>query len=237
MLSFSGLNDKADQAGFIVVYPNGTGRLERALTWNAGNCCGYGMRHKVDDVGFLRTLIDRLQEANAIDPRRIFVTGMSNGAMMTYLLASQAADAIAAIAPVGGPMGTSTCAPSRPIPIIHFHGTDDEFAPFQGGRGTRSLSQAEFLPVTQTISTWVTANGCDRIPSIEEERETAPDGTRIIRKTYGNGRNGSEIVLYEIEGGGHTWPGSEPFWDLLGRSTMHISANDLMWDFFQRHPL
>jgi polyhydroxybutyrate depolymerase len=102
MVRFCGLNEKADKEGFLAVYPSGTGRFERMLTWNAGNCCGYAMQNKVDDVAFTRALLDDLAEVANVDPKRVYATGMSNGAIMCYRLASQLSDRIAAIAPVAG---------------------------------------------------------------------------------------------------------------------------------------
>lgn len=143
MVRFSGLNKKSDEAGFIVVYPSGTGRLERVLTFNGGNCCGYAMNNKVDDVEFTRQLLDDLAKSANIDAKRVFATGMSNGGIMAYLLASELSDRIAAIAPVAGPMGTETCNPKRPVAVIHFHGTADENAPFKGGKG-KGISGTDF---------------------------------------------------------------------------------------------
>ena len=135
MIKFCGLNETADKHGFIVVYPSGTGRLEKLLTFNGGNCCGYAMTNRVDDVACTRALLDDLAKVVNVDPKRVYATGMSNGAIMSYRLASELSDRIAAIAPVGGPMGTETCSPKRPVSVIHFHGKDDEFAPFKGGKG------------------------------------------------------------------------------------------------------
>ena len=115
MVTFGGLNEKADQAGFIVVYPEGTGRLERMRTFNAGNCCGHAASQQIDDVAFTRQILDDLEDIANVDRRRIFATGMSNGAMMAYRLASELSDRIAAIAPVGGPMGTKDCHPGRAV--------------------------------------------------------------------------------------------------------------------------
>jgi len=237
MVVFSGLNRKADDAGFIVVYPNGTGQLEKVLTFNGGNCCGYAMNNKVDDVGFTRKVLDDLAASVNVDPQRVFATGMSNGGIMAYLVASELSDRIAAIAPVGGPMGTESCKPMRPVPVIHFHGSNDEFAPFQGGVGTKSVSRTNFYSVEHSIQAWVKANGCEKEPVITKFPDTARDGTAITRKTYGSGKDGSEVVLVVIEGGGHTWPGQEPRLKLLGKSTKNISANDVMWEFFQKHPM
>jgi len=237
MVRFCGLNEKADEAGFIVVYPNGTGRLEKALTWNAGNCCGYAMTNKVDDVGFTRVLLDDLGGMVTIDPGRVYATGMSNGAIMVYRLASELSDRIAAIAPVSGPMGTETCNPKRPISVIHFHGTDDLNAPFRGGKGTRSLTQTDFYPVEHSIHAWVKVNGCPEEPVTVKEPGKVEDGTTIIRQTHGPGKEGVEVVLITIEGGGHTWPGKESRLTTLGKSTKNISANDVMWEFFKKHPM
>jgi polyhydroxybutyrate depolymerase len=236
MVEFSGLNEKAEQEGFVVVYPNGTGRLERILTFNAGNCCGYALQQKVDDVAFTRALLDDLARVVNVDAARIYATGMSNGAMICYLLASELSDRIAAIAPVGAPMGTETCHPQRPVPVMHFHGTDDSYAPFQGGKG-KGLSGTDFYSVEHTILAWVKANGCQQQPTVVKLPTRVEDGTTVEVKTYGGGKQGSEVVLVVIHGGGHTWPGREPRARFLGKSTQNVSANDLMWEFFQKHAL
>lgn len=236
MVRFCGLDEKADDAGFLVVYPSGSGRTEQLLTWNAGNCCGYAQHEKIDDVVFARQLLDDLAKVARIDADRVFATGMSNGGMMAYFLASELSDRIAAVAPVGGPMGTEECHPKRAVPVIHFHGTDDKFAPFQGGRGERSLSQTNFLSVEHSIGCWIKANGCHEKPAVVDLPIEIEDGTKVTRKTWGGGRNGAEVVLVEIAGAGHTWPGRRPPLLYLGKSTKNISANDVIWDFFQRHP-
>jgi polyhydroxybutyrate depolymerase len=236
MVQFCGLNDKADQEGFIVVYPYGTGRLEKVLTFNAGNCCGYAMEQKVDDVAFIRALLDDLGKVAKVDPKRVYATGMSNGAMISYLLASELSDRIAAIAPVAAPMGTEKCNPKRPVPVIHFHGTDDQNAPFKGGKG-KGVSGTDFYSVDHSIRAWVKANGCKEEPTTAKLPKKVDDGTAVEIKTYGGGMDGSEVVLVIIEGGGHTWPGREPKVKLLGKSTQNVSANDLMWEFFQKHPM
>ncbi len=236
MRYFCGLNEKADAEGFIVVYPNGTGRTEQLLTWNGGNCCGYAMHERVDDVDFVRKLLDDLEKEVNVDADRIYATGMSNGALMTYRLAAELSDRIAAIAPVAGPMGTGECHPQRAVPVLHFHGTEDKFAPFQGGRGERSLSQTEFYSVEHSINCWLKANGCQTEPVVAVEEVKVEDGTNVTRKTWGGGRNGSEVVLVEIRGAGHTWPGRQPSLLYLGKSTKNIAANDEMWEFFRKHP-
>jgi polyhydroxybutyrate depolymerase len=237
MIRFSGLSKKADEAGFVAVYPNGSGRLPRALTFNGGNCCGHALRHGVDDVKFVGELLDELATVLPVDERRIFATGMSNGAMLCYLLASQMAGRIAAIAPVAGPMGTPSCSPSRPVPVIHFHGTADEFAPYNGGRGRRSRTGVRFYGVDHTVSTWVKANDANNRPTVTQLPLKYVDGTRVTRTHYGAGHGSAEVVLYTIHEEGHTWPGRETPLKFLGKATLNISANDLMWTFFQRHPM
>jgi polyhydroxybutyrate depolymerase len=237
MSRFCGLNETADKQGFVAAYPGGTGRLKAALTWNGGNCCGYAMQQEVDDVAFTRALLDDLEKAVNVDPKRVYATGMSNGAIMTYRLASELSDRIAAVAPVAGPMGAETCSPKRPVSVIHFHGTDDQFAPFKGGKGEKGLSQTDFYSVEHSVRAWVKANRCKGEPTTEELPDRARDGTTATIKTYGGGKEGAEVVLVVIEGGGHTWPGREPPLKVLGKATRNVSASDLMWAFFERHPM
>jgi polyhydroxybutyrate depolymerase len=154
-------------------------------------------------------------------------------------LASELSDRIAAIAPVGGPLMLEAPHNKRPVPVMHFHGTADAFAPFQGGFGKGFLGRngiTKFRSVDHTIQNWVKANGCNTEPEIMPLPDNAADGINVTRKTWGGGKADSEVVLIEIEDGGHTWPGKKPIVSLLGESTMDISANDLMWEFFQKHP-
>lgn len=236
MTEFCGLAEKADEAGFVVVLPNGTGRADGMHTWNAGHCCGHAERNQEDDVGFVNSLLDELGQLVNVDPHRVYAAGMSNGGMMSYRLADEVADRFAAICSVGGPMGSETCRPARPVPVIHFHGTDDLFAPYGGGYGERSISRIDFFSVQHTIDNWVRANGCNPDPSVTRLEPVIDDGTFVERRVYGSGNEGAEVVLYMIAGAGHTWPGRQPSLKFLGRSTKNLNANDLIWDFFQRHP-
>jgi len=232
--------DKAsDKYGFIVVYPEGTNSGRKLVnpsgyTWNAGTCCGWAMKNGIDDVGFIGAVLDDLEKRFNIDKKRIFATGMSNGAMMSYRLACELSSRIVAIAPVAGPMGMTECSPSRPVSVIHFHGTDDEFAPYKGGRGPKSFSKTDFASVDETISFWLEKNG---LKGTKPKTTNAGDA---IGYSYGPSENGAEVELWVINGGGHTWPGGK-FWILgesfSGKITQDISANDLMWAFFQRHRL
>ena len=234
MVRFCSLNETADSGGFLAVYPSGTGRNPNWLTWNAGNCCGDAMRQDVDDVGFIRALLDDLAGVAEIDLNRVYATGMSNGGMMAYRLASELSDRIAAIASVSGPVATDTCRPTRPVSILHFHGTADEFTPYAGGRGPKSLKQTEFRSVDSSVRCWVEANGCPP-RAAESLISESGDALTIERRCWSPGEEGSEVVLYTIHGGGHTWPGRIPLAAYLGPAATAISANDLIWEFFQRH--
>jgi polyhydroxybutyrate depolymerase len=229
MTAFCGLNTKADEAGFIAVYPSGTG-LGIFLVWNAG---GFASKDSVDDVAFIRALLDDLTGVVKVDPKRVYATGISNGGMMCYRLAAELSDRIAAVAPVAGTMAIEKASPKRPVPIMHFHGTADTLVPFNSpGKAPMKLKSVE-----DSIQTWVKIDGCDEKPETVSLPDTAKDGTAIERKTYGHGTDGAEVVLYVIKGGGHTWPGQEPPVGFIGKSTKNITANDLLWDFFQKHPM
>jgi polyhydroxybutyrate depolymerase len=232
----SGLSDKADAASFVAVYPDGTGQREKLLAWNAGNCCGYARDEMVDDVGFVRAVLDDLATVVPVDSDRVFATGLSNGAMLSYRLAAEMADRIAAIAPVAGPMALDACRPSRPVSVIHLHGTEDQFTPLEGGVGRRSVSRTQHASVATTIQAWVAADGCPPEPIVAQLPPVRDDGTQIVRYRYGPGREGSEVELYIIHGGGHTWPARKGNTFLFGKSTENLIANDVIWDFFQRHP-
>ncbi len=232
MARFCGLNAKADQSGFVVVYANGTGSTPLFLYWDAGGVRGRAS----DDVGYTAKLLDDLATVVHVDPKRVFATGMSNGAMMCYRLAAELSNRIAAIAPVAGTMAIDHCHPSRPVPVLHFHGTKDGLVLFDGP-DERIPKNLKFLSVDETIRTWARVNGCPETPVFAELENRANDGMRVRRASYGPGKDGAEVVLYTIEGGGHTWPGRDPRVRFLGKSTRSISANDLIWDFFLKHPM
>jgi len=176
-----------------------------------------------------------LQIEYRVDLNRIYVTGRSKGAMMAYRLASELADQISAIDPVAGAMATKTCHPLRPVSVVHFHGTKDQFSPFEGGLGTRNLVNVAHLSVDHSMRSWVQANGCCT-EGIEFRVPNRVDAGTLIRSVlYENGKEGSEVLLHLVEGGGHTWPGRRTPLERLGNSTQNISASELMWTFFQRH--
>jgi polyhydroxybutyrate depolymerase len=231
MANYTGLSKKADDAGFIVVYPNGTGAGGLLLTWNSG-----GMPSKVDDVGYLRKVLDDAASCVNVDQQRIYATGLSNGAMMCYRLANEMSDRIAAIAPVAGTLAIDNYRPKRAVPVIHFHGTDDKLVPIEGPKNA-APSGFGFKSVPQTIRIVADYNHCAKDPQVTELPDTAHDGTKVTRKVYAPKEGRAEVVVYLIDGGGHTWPGHEMPIKFLGKTTKQISANDLLWEFFEKHPL
>ncbi|MDD5574475.1 MAG: PHB depolymerase family esterase [Candidatus Omnitrophica bacterium] len=228
----TGFSDLANKKGFLAVYPNGTGRLaDRFLTWNAGNCCGYALDHRVNDVAFIRALIEHLQKEFKIDSRAVYVTGISNGGMLAYQLGCELSDKIAAIAPVAGAMNVDVCLPSKPVSVIAFHGTEDRHVLYQGGWPLVYYDRHERKDnsVANAMAHWVERDACDT-----RYQEMERGDVRV--KTWSFCLEGTEVSLYTILGGGHAWPGStaEKMWGdppEIGR----ISATDIIWDFFDRH--
>jgi polyhydroxybutyrate depolymerase len=237
MSRYTGLDEKAAQAGFIVVYPDGTGRLPRVLTWNSGDCCGYAKIHDVDDVGFLREVVDFVLKTYGGDPSRVYVAGISNGAMMAYRLAAETPDLVAAVAAVAGSLDFDPDSVKVPKPVLAFHGTDDEFIPWGGGRGPKTALAGSHRSVAETVGAWVRVNGCRPDPESVTLPNSTGDGTEVVRHTYPPLSGGFEVILYEIRGGGHTWPGRARSERLLGKATRVIDANDIIWDFFSRYTL
>jgi polyhydroxybutyrate depolymerase len=235
MAGFSGLNQTSDKAGFVVIYPDGAG-FGLFRIWNAGGFKGTLAEGRPDDVVFIRTLLDDLDGKINVDKSRIFATGMSNGAMMCYRLAAELSDRIAAIAPVAGTMAIENANPKRSVSVIHFHGTADDMVPF-GGPNIGMTQILNFKSVEESIRIWCKLDQCPKTPTITSFPEKEKDGTAVKQSTYGPGRDDAEVVLIEVSGGGHTWPGRQPVWGLIGKSTVHISANDLIWQFFERHPM
>ena len=234
MVWFSGLNKKSDDAGFIVVYPSGTG-TGPFLTWNAGGLKGKWAENKADDVTFIDKLLDDLTAVVNVDEKQVFACGMSNGGMMCYRLAAELSERIAAIAPVAGTIAIEETKPKRPVSVIHFHGTNDKLVPFAPAK-VKSNKFMKLMGVEPSIQTWVKLNGCEETPKVDVLSKE-DDEMEVTRKTYQNGKEGSEVALIAIEGGGHTWPGKKSPIRLIGKSTLDISANDLMWEFFQKHPI
>lgn len=234
----------AEREGFLVVYPNGSGLLrERLLTWNAGGCCGYAMRTNVDDVGFVRALLDDLAARVAFDRARVYATGLSNGAMMSYRLAVELPEAIAAIAPVAGAMVLGSKPPSHAKPVLHIHSIDDHRALYAGGLGAPfpfTTVRVLHPSVEARLALWAQANACDDALQAVAEREWTDaagrrHGATLLR--YADCR--VETALWRLSGAGHVWPGAQLDYlpALLGPGTRVIDANEEIWRFFRRHRL
>lgn len=226
----TGLSVVADRDKFIVAYPNGTSRLfsNRFLTWNAGACCDYAQKNKVDDVGFIRALVAEIQHTHALDPKRIYATGISNGGMMSYRLACEMSDVLAAIAPVSAVQIAPSCTPSQPVSVIHFHGSADQNVLINGGVGKKALNNDMRPPVADSIQFWVKHNACGPAQSTQSGN--------IHREDYSGCSKGSAVTYYVITGGGHAWPGGQQMLKMLDKPSDEISASDTLWDFFKTHP-
>lgn len=221
----------ADEKGFIVVYPNGTGRRDdKVLTWNGGTCCAYAMEQQIDDVGFIRAVIADVESQYKIDAKRIYATGLSNGAIFSYRLACDASDIFAAIAPVAGTLNYIRCNPSQPVSVIHFHGTEDSHVGYYGGSGPDSLVDVPFKSVKESIDFWSNTDQCNTTPQTESFSDIQHD-------TFSHCADGTSIELYTIIGGKHAWPGSDgPAWPGGDQPTQTITATQLIWGFFVAHP-
>jgi polyhydroxybutyrate depolymerase len=237
MAWYSGLSTKADEAGFIVVYPNGTPDGTGLPSWNSG---GLGLalaKGKVDDVEFTRKLLADLESVLNIDRKRVYATGLSNGAMMCHRLGVELSERIAAIAPVAGTLAQADCAPKRPVPVIAFHGTKDTLVPYEGAKPNVAVLMP-LKSVDATMAAWAKADGCPAEPKTSELPVKVENDTKVKCKVWGPGKDDSEVVLYQIENGGHTWPGRNlTLPSFIGKTSLDISANDLIWEFFQKHPL
>jgi polyhydroxybutyrate depolymerase len=245
METYTRMDPAADRDGYIVVYPNGSSGLNgRFLTWNAGNCCGPAQLLQVDDVGFALTVLEDVSSRVAVDRRRIYATGLSNGAMMAYRFAAEASDRIAAVAGVAGAMSLNHFAPQRPMPVMHIHSTSDHIARYDGGLGppaTVADTRMFHASVEDALRTWLDFDGCSLKPSSVEtvagKAGSADEGHTAIRRVYGPCREGSEVVLWQLGGGvGHVWPGGVRDYnpELLGNGTAVIDANAEIWKFFSR---
>ena len=217
--TFSGMTPKSDEAGFIVVYPNGT-----ETSWNAGDCCGNAAAKNVDDVGFVRALVAELQAQVCIDPKRIYATGMSNGGFMTHRLACEAADLFAAFAPVSAVNGMDDCKPSRPVPLLMFNGTADVLVIYNGGG-----NGGTFISAPKTFDDWADRDGCmgAAIPNNMSGKSSC--------KTHDICDADVSVTLCTLDSMGHCWPGQPTC--LYGTPNTDMVANDMMWEFFKKYPL
>jgi polyhydroxybutyrate depolymerase len=231
--STSLLTEKANSAGFIVVYPDGiksTGPIG-ARTWNAGKCCSYAALNNIDDVAFISELIDELVATYRINPKQVYATGHSNGGMMSHRLACQLSNKIAAIAPNGCTMVVAQdCVPSRPVPVLHMHSSLDENVPYTGGKGS-GPTNVYFAPVDSVLNVWSLNNEC----AVQQAVLINNDEFRHAR--WSDCDNSAIIDYYLTKDGGHAWPGGLKGSEGGDTPSTVIDANDLLWDFFQQHEL
>ncbi|MEO8313456.1 MAG: prolyl oligopeptidase family serine peptidase [Pseudomonadota bacterium] len=224
-----GLISKSEQAGFIAVFPNGISDVKSGMlaTWNAGTCCAKARDQKVDDVGFLRKLVEDVSQRLRIDKQRVFAIGMSNGAMMSYRLACEASDVFKGIMAVAGTDNTNRCEPKHPVPVLHVHARNDDRVLFDGGAGKAFRNEAlvsDFVAVPTSIEKWVKLNRANARP----ERVLTVSGAHC--DLYKAGAGGAPVELCVTETGGHSWPGGKK--DRGETPSTAIVADDLMWEFF-----
>lgn len=228
MSDMSGLSDRE---GFIVLYPAGAGLLSRRLlTWNAGNCCGYAMRRQVDDAGFLSALIERYVAGGQADPRRVYVAGLSNGAMMALRLACERPELVAAVASVAGTVAVPSCAPARPVSVLMIHGRADTHVLYDGGRGPSQLARRSDRSVKESLGLWLKADACPEPPATREEK-----GLRDEDWEHCRGQTAVRLITHQ---GGHVWPGGHPGlrWGNVDPIVPEPKATSVIWDFFKSHP-
>jgi polyhydroxybutyrate depolymerase len=241
-LTQGGFNELSEEKGFLVVYPEGIRKR-----WNDGRdgkeTGYYAQKKNINDVGFISTLIDKLIDEWNVDAKRVYATGISNGACMSHRLACELSDKVTAIAAVSGSMPQrifASCRPSSPVSVLAIYNDKDRLVPFQGGNvtgpfGGRKLGKV--LSASDTMAFWSKHNNCSILPVVTLEPDVDPgDGTKVRKETYSNCENGTEVVLYVIENGGHTWPGGYQYlgeW-LVGKTSRDMDANKVIWDFFEK---
>lgn len=229
----------ADQYGFIVVYPNGV-----KGKWNDGReqlKKGFRKVEVVDDVGFLSRLIDHLIASNQVNKNRVYVTGVSNGGMMTMRLACDIDEKLAAVAPVIANMPLDLleqCKPKNPLPFLLMNGTNDPLMPWQGGKIKLIFkNRGEVLSTEATLHFWLQHNQCSAEESVEQFPDINKDDDSRVSKTIYTCKNNVAVVLYTVHGGGHTWPQanipSRPL--LLGKKNMDINAAEEIWKFLSSY--
>lgn len=231
------LHELGARERFVVVYPNGSGRLRnRLLTWNAGSCCGFAAESSVDDVGFVEALLDDLARRTPVDRARVYATGFSNGAMMAQRLAAERPDLVAAIAPVGGAMVLVGREPRAAVPVMHIHSVDDPRALYAGGLGPPfpgTDHRVDHPSVERSLERWSRVNGCRPAGSVVETRTA--EGHTAERISFAPCSSGAELMHWKLTGPGHVWPGAAATSreQLTGPATTVIDANEEIWKFFR----
>lgn len=222
----------ADANGLLVVYPDGYDK-----SWGDGRGAAPADRKRLDDVGFLVSLVTKLRDDFHVPTGHVFATGMSNGGFMSNRLACERADVFAAIAPISGTLGVGVaCNPSRPVSVLDAHGTGDPVVPYNGGdvRGRGGLSHA--ISVTSLLDKWRAVDRCQGPPMVED-LPPVNDGT-VVRRYQSEGcAEGTDVVLYRIEKGGHTWPGGKQYLPktVIGATTRVFDGSQVIAEFFLTH--
>jgi len=250
------LDAVADREGFIAVYPDGTSAaILEMRTWNAGGgvgpwrcVSGRACEENVDDEVYLSDVLDLVEAVLPVEQRRVYATGLSNGGAMSYRLGCTMADRIAAVAGVatGNQYATShECAPSRPVPVLHIHGTADPCWEYEGGNaaclqddGGRMISVGATIHGEGELEGWRAINGCDDTSATVAIDDASDDGTTASEERW-SCAEGSAVVLITVEGGGHTWPQGWPYLDenRVGVVSQDFSATERIWTFFSSHAL
>ena len=232
-----GFNGLADRDGAVIVYPDGIGK-----SWNDGrsDTASKSAQEQVDDIGWFRALPRELSSHYSIDLHRVYVTGISNGGLMSYRIACDAADIFAAAAPVAANLSTDlapVCKPARPISVAIVNGTEDPIMPWDGGLvKVLWFKRGNVLSTSATLARWVELDHCGAMQTDAIVDSVHEDGTTLAKHTS-LCAGMSEVDLFEIRGGGHTWPLGEPYLGerLVGRVSRELDANEAIWEFFARH--
>jgi polyhydroxybutyrate depolymerase len=230
MERLTGFDSIADREGFVVASPNGIDK-----SWNDGR---QEKADGVDDVAFISELIDRVEAQAPIDPARVYVTGMSNGAIMSGRLACELSDRIAAVAQVAGTASVETaaaCRPGRPVPILEIHGTADPLVPYGGGTVVPQIGggRGQVVGVDDWAAFWV-AND-----SIAPDPTTTAIGSDTTVRTWRGSTPQSDVVFFRVDGAGHTWPGGRQYLPrfIIGSTTGSFDASETIWQFLSAHRL
>ncbi|HEY6918648.1 MAG TPA: PHB depolymerase family esterase [Tabrizicola sp.] len=230
----SGLARAATKAGFAVAFPAGTGRRgERLLTWNGGYCCGSAARRGVDDIGFLKKVIEDAASRFGVDGSRVYLTGMSNGSILSETFAAKNPGLVRAVAGVSGTMDTGSTRVQGMVPALIIHGTADTMVPYEGGQGDTSLTRTNFASVDSVVQAFLAPWG-GVLAETSRVIDRKDDGTSVTVTDY---QKGGQVVLrlMTVEGGAHHWPGGRKA-RLKEGKTQEIDANTEILRFFKANP-